>query len=77
MGPAKVLKSNVMPYDYETAHDQARAEIRRLHQVCRAKDETIKKAISIIKSMFHENLSNPFIKAAINERIKEIENSLL
>lgn len=66
-----------MPYDYETAHDQARAEIRRLHQVCRAKDETIKKAISIIKSMFHENLSNPFIKAAINERIKEIENSLL
>ena len=65
-----------MSYDYETAYDQNRAEIRRLHQVCRAKDETIKRAIEIIKSMFHENLSNPFIEAAIKERIKELENQI-
>jgi hypothetical protein len=61
-----------MPDNY----DEMRNEIRRLHSVCRAKDETIKKAVGVIKSMLHENLSNPFIKAAIGERIREIENTL-
>jgi hypothetical protein len=67
-----------MSYDYEIAHDQARAEIRRLHQVCRAKDKIMKDCISLLtyyKCSFVTKLSIDQLERTENV-IKDLENSI-
>jgi hypothetical protein len=67
---------NLLTHKTMNDYDLMRAELKRLHGACRAKDQTIKDAIITIESFLSNSTILPSHKELAEKRVKDFRDAL-